>query len=230
MKRNPFAGRRPFRQARQDDPFLRAKHGDLDIVMPPPYDMSDHSQRQAREQVERMIGRLQPGAIDGNSRDVLNNLINAWMDQEIARLGSQREERKAVSGILIGLAREEVSRRKHCYEADLARAQHAHQVLAIAFDALTGSKMTGLPSPHPPQLDDGPLRSALGTLRLSRAALPPAGEPEAGGTSPGDTPPGTGPAIPTGEFDPYQDEPPSSGNGNHTATPTDMASGSPEGE
>lgn len=179
----PRPGWWPFRPRRRHDPFLRAKHGDLDIVMPPPYDMSDTGQRQAREQVEKLVRQLQPGGLDGNSGEVLNNLINAWMDQEIARLGSYRDERRAVSGMLIGLAREEVARRKQRYEADYARSQHARQALAIAFRELTGTELTELQSPHPPHIDDGPLRSTLGPITFPDPGMPP-GDPSAGSPEP----------------------------------------------
>src|SRR4029077_17988022 len=130
-------------------PLRRAKHGDLDILMPPPYEIPAAAQQEAREKVESLIARLQPGGLDGNSRDVLNNLINDWMDQEIARLLSHREEWKAVASMLTGLAREEVALRRHRYEADYGRAQQDRQALALAYEQLTGAPYENLPSPYP---------------------------------------------------------------------------------
>src|ERR1700761_8923924 len=170
-------GRGLARHHRRNDPFRRSKHGDLDILMPPPYDDSDANQRQARQRVEELIGRLQPGGLDGNSRDVLNNLINAWMDQELARLDSHHDERRAVVEMLIGLAREEVARRKHRWEADYARAQLARQTLAIAYRQLTGEELDDLRSPYPRPGGDGadlpapsvPLHSLNGHARSAPA-------------------------------------------------------------
>jgi hypothetical protein len=167
---------------RRNDPFHRAKHGDLDIIMPPPYEMSDAAQQEARQKVESLIGQLQPNGLDGNSRDVLNNLINAWMDQEIARLHSHREEWKAVAGMLTGLAREEVARHRHRYEADYARAQQARQTLALAYEQLTGAQLTDLPSPYSRHVPGDPVRSILGpVMRLTDAPGPQVAPPSANG-------------------------------------------------
>ena len=156
--RKPSISTRTFRRHRRNDPFNRTKHGDLDLLMPPPYDMSDVGQREARQRVETLIGQLQPGGLDGNSREVLNNIINAWMDQELARLASQRDERQAVITMLIGLAREEVSRRKYRYEADYARVQHARQTLAITYRELTGKELDeDFASPYPRHPQDARL-------------------------------------------------------------------------
>ena len=148
----------------RNDPFRRAKHGDLDILMPPPYEIPAAAQQEAREKVESLIARLQPGGLDGNSRDVLNNLINDWMDQEIARLLSHREEWKAVASMLTGLAREEIALRRHRYEADYGRAQQDRQALALAYEQLTGAPYENLPSPYPQHAPDGPIQSTLGPV------------------------------------------------------------------
>lgn len=156
--------RRLPRLGRRNDPFRRAKHGDLDILMPPPYEIPAAAQQEAREKVESLIDRLQPGGLDGNSRDVLSNLINDWMDQEIARLLSHREEWKAVASMLTGLAREQVARWRHRYEADYSRAQQDRQALALAYEQLTGAPYKDLPSPYPHHAPDGPIQSTLGPV------------------------------------------------------------------
>lgn len=158
-------GWRPSR-GRPGDAFLRIKRGDLDIAMPPPYDMSDGAQRQARQAVETLIKQLQPDGLDGNSREVLNNFINDLIDQDIARLRAHRAEWKAVGGILIGLARKEVARRQPRYEDDSSQAQRAQQALAVTYQQLTGRDLADLPSPRPRRDAAGPVRSTLGPLVL----------------------------------------------------------------
>jgi hypothetical protein len=170
------------RLQRRNDPFRRAKHGDIDILMPPPYEISVAAQQEAREKVESLIDRLQPGALDGNSRDVLSNLINDWTDQEIARLLSHREEWKAVASMLTGLAREEVARCRHRYEADYSRAQQDRQTLALAYEQLTGAPYEDLPSPYPQHAPDGPIQSTLGpAIRRTDAPGIYAPQPSANG-------------------------------------------------
>jgi hypothetical protein len=225
--RIPLGGLRRLRpDARRRDPFTRAKHGDLDIVMPPPYDMTDHGQRQARQRVEEMIRELQPGGLDGNSRDVLNNLINAWMDQEIARVRGHRDEREAVGIMLTGLAREEIARRRQRYEADYARAQHDRQALAIAFRELTGAELADLGSPHPDHRPGGPLRSTLGPADLPGTpddAAGPAGEPpdQHAGNAGGPAGKGLGATGMIRDFPP----PPPAGSAGPTANGTDVGPG-----
>src|SRR5450755_1692253 len=168
--RIPKPSWRSSRLRHRNDPFHRAKHGDLDIVMPPPYELSDTVQAEARQKVEHLIGQLQPGGLDGNSLDVLSNLINAWMDQEIARLHGHRDEWMAVASMLVGLAREEVVRRRHRYEAHYARAQQARQAMADAYEQLTGAKLADLPAPYPRHADGGPTRSTVGPVVRLRDA------------------------------------------------------------
>jgi hypothetical protein len=171
--------------------FLRIAGGDLDIAMPPPYDMSDAAQRQARQTVEKLLGQLRPDGLDGNSRDVLNNLINDWIDQDIARLSAHRAEWTAVSRILIGLAREEVARRQPRYDADYSRAQRARQALAVTYQQLTGKDLADLPSSPPRRDDPGPVGSTLGHLVLPEDDGAPlrghagTGRPDAGRPDPG---------------------------------------------
>jgi hypothetical protein len=180
-----------LRRRRPRDPLLRrARSGDLDIARPAPHDMSDAEQARARARIEDLVGRLQPRAIDAGSREVLNNLINSWMDQANARVNGHHIEQTAVSAMLIGLAREEVTRRRSRYEADYARAQHACRTLAVTYQQLTGREMTDLPSPHPAHIDDQVFASTLGAMSWSDTGAPP------GLLPPGPVPAGPVPAGP----------------------------------
>jgi hypothetical protein len=183
---SPMTRWSPLRRRRPRDPLLRrARPGDLDIARPAPHDMSDAEQARARARIEDLVGRLQPRGIDAGSREVLNNLINSWMDQANARVNGHHIEQTAVSAMLIGLAREEVTRRRSRYEADYARAQHACRTLAVTYQQLTGREMTDLPSPHPAHIDDQVFASTLGAMSWTDT-----------GPRPGLLPPGAVPAGP----------------------------------
>jgi hypothetical protein len=176
------------RRRRPSDPLLRrARPGGLDIARPAPHDMSDAEPARARPRLEALVGRLQPRAIDAGSREVLNNLINSWMDQANARVNGHHIEQTAVSAMLIGLAREEVTRRRSRYEADYARAQHACRTLAVTYQQLTGREMTDLPSPHPAHVDEQVLASTLGAMSWTDTGAP------TGLLPPGPAPEGAGP-------------------------------------
>jgi hypothetical protein len=162
----------PRRRASRHAGGGRPRYGDLDIAMPAPHDMSDAGQAQARARIESLVSRLQPRAIDAGSREVLNNLINAWMDQASARVNHHHIEQAAVSAALIGRAREEVARRRPQYEADYSRAQHAGRTLAVTYQQLTGREMTDLPSPHPVHVDDTLVASTLGATSWTDLAGP----------------------------------------------------------
>jgi hypothetical protein len=140
---------------------------DLDIVLPPAYSMSYEGQVAARQQIEELIARLQPEGLDERNREVLNNLINAWTDQQLAELASQRDERQAVADALVGRAAEEVARYKPRYESDIARVTQATAVLAVMFEELTGRKATDHISPRPRRSDDLPIESTLGPVDIS---------------------------------------------------------------
>jgi hypothetical protein len=188
---SPMARWSPLRRRRPRDLLLRrARPGDLDIARPAPHDMSDADQERARARIEDLVGRLQPRAIDAGSREVLNNLINSWMDQANARVNGHHIEQTAVSAMLIGLAREEVTRRRSRYEADYARAQHACRTLAVTYQQLTGREMTDLPSPHPAQIDDQVFASTLGAMSWTDTGT------TSGLLPPGLLPPGADPADP----------------------------------
>jgi hypothetical protein len=153
----------------------------LDRITPPTYDMSPGRQEQARAEIAELVGRLQPGALDAGSREVLNNLINARTDAELAELDAARDERKAVVDNLVALAAEQVARYKPSYDADLARVGQTGSVLAATYEALTGRTPTEFVPPRPRRAGDGPIESTLGPIDLSDDALPvrPDGFPNA---------------------------------------------------
>jgi hypothetical protein len=144
-----------------------------DRVTPPTYDMSPGRQEQARAEIAELVGRLQPGALDAGSREVLNNLINARTDAELAELDAARDERLAVVDNLVALAAEQVARYKPRYDADLARVGQTGSALAATYEALTGRVPTELVQPRPRRAGDGPIESTLGPIDLSDDALPP---------------------------------------------------------
>ena len=143
--------------------YSRGVRGELDLQMPPPYDMDPPRQREDREQVEQLIANL-AGGLDAGSREVLNNLINDLTDQSIARLRAERDNRQAVSDILEGLAREEVARHKPRYDADAARVHQAGLALAVTFQELTGLSIDEVTPPRPPRAEPEPLASTLGPV------------------------------------------------------------------
>jgi hypothetical protein len=220
------------RRRRRRDPLHWVRHGDLDIARPAPHDMSDAGQARARARIEALVDRLAPRAIDAGSREVLNNLINAWMDQESARVSSHHLEQTAVSAMLIGAAREEVARRRHRYEADYARAQHACRTLAVTYQQLTGRELTDLPSsPHPVHVDEKVTASTLGVTSWTDTGAPPGLVPAAppGGPDPADRRPQPMlltefPALPM----PRDGSVPPARNGTHVAAQADPGDSQPD--
>ena len=136
-------------------------------MAPPPYAMSRAAQQEARQRVEHLIARLQPGGLDDNNRDVLNNLINAWTDQQLAELDAERDQRQAYVDAMVGQAAEQVARYKPRYEADVARVTQATAVLAMMYEELTGRQATEHIPPRPRRTDDLPIESTLGPVDIS---------------------------------------------------------------
>src|SRR5215470_18554340 len=109
--------RTPRRAARGR--LARETEQGLDRITPPTYDMTFGRHEQARAEIAELIDLLQPGGLDARSREVLNNLINAWTDGQLAELDAARDERLAVVDSLIASAAEDVARYKPRYDADL---------------------------------------------------------------------------------------------------------------
>src|SRR5262252_6579693 len=103
---------------------------EIERIAPPTYDMSLGRHEQARAEIAELIDRLQPGGLDARSREVLNNLINAWTDGQLAELDAARDERLAAVDSLIAIAAEQVARYKPRYDADLARVGQTGSALA----------------------------------------------------------------------------------------------------
>jgi hypothetical protein len=171
------------REARHTDrsQLTRGSGQDLDRVTPPTYDMSVDRHDQARAEIAELVARLQPGALDSGSREVLNNLINARTDAQLAELDAARDERQAVVDNLVALAAEQVARYKPRYDADLARVGQTGSALAATYEALTGRTSTEFVPPRPRRAGDGPIESTLGPIDLSHDILPPV--PPAGSAS-----------------------------------------------
>jgi hypothetical protein len=146
---------------------------DIERLTPPTYDMSLNRHEQARAEITELIGRLQPGGLDSGSREVLNNLINAWTDSQLAELDAARDERLAVVDNLVALAAEQVARYKPRYDADLARVGQTGSALATTYEALTGRKPSEFVPPRPPRVNDEPITSTLGPIDLSDDVMAP---------------------------------------------------------
>ena len=144
---------------------------EIERLTPPTYDMSFARHEQARAEINDLIGRLQPGGLDSGSREVLNNLINAWTDSQLAELDAARDERLAVVDNLVALAAEQVARYKPRYDADLARVGQTGSALAATYEALTGRKPSEFVPPRPPRVNDEPIKSTLGPIDLSDDVL-----------------------------------------------------------
>jgi hypothetical protein len=157
---------------RRVDPFTRASRDGLDLLAAPPYDMSEEIRTTLDAEVREMVRQLLPGAVDAHSRDALDDWIEARAEQLVARLDSEREERQAVWEALIGLAKEEATRRKSRYDIDLddlLRAQHA---VEVAREALTSARGIGdlAARPAPPDRDE--IRSTLGKIDIDADWIP----------------------------------------------------------
>jgi hypothetical protein len=157
---------------RRVDPFTRASRDGLDLLATPAYDMSEAIRTTLQTEVRELVQRLLPHAVDAYSGDALDDWIEARAEQLVARLDSEREERQAVWEALIGLAKEEATRRKCRYDLDvdnLLRAQHA---LDIAREALT--QQPGIPrlSARPVPPDHGPIRSTLPKIDIGPGWTP----------------------------------------------------------
>jgi hypothetical protein len=146
---------------------------DIDRLTPPTYDMSLNRHEQARAEITELIGRLQPGGLDSSSREVLNNLINAWTDSQLAELDASRDERLAVVDNLVAHAAEQVARYKPRYDADLARVGQTGSALSTTYEALTGRKPSEFIPPRPSRVNDEPITSTLGPIDLSDDVLAP---------------------------------------------------------
>jgi hypothetical protein len=146
---------------------------EIERLTPPTYDMSLNRHEQARAEITELIGRLQPGGLDSGSREVLNNLINAWTDSQLAELDAARDERLAVVDNLVALAAEQVARHKPRYDADLARVGQTGSALSTTYEALTGRKPSEFVPPRPPRVNDEPIKSTLGPIDLSDDVLAP---------------------------------------------------------
>jgi hypothetical protein len=163
-----FGARKPRRTAPGSAP-----EPELDRMTPPTYDMSLGRHEQARAEIDELISRLQPGALDAGSREVLNNLINARTDAQLAELDATRDERLAVVDSLVAVAAEQVARYKPRYDADLARVGQTGSALAATYEALTGQAPSEFVLPGPRRAGDRPIESTLGPIDLSDDALPP---------------------------------------------------------
>jgi hypothetical protein len=179
----PWLSRRQFnRRTARRAMFARPPAQPLDLVKPPLYEQQEQWMTRARAQVEQMINALKPKALDAGSREVLNNLINAWAEQALAELDAARDDRRAIARMLIGMADQEVARRKPRFDADIARVSHARAALADAFEALTGRKATEHVPVAPSRTGDDPLQSTVGAIDLRLDG--PISEPSSDGGCP----------------------------------------------
>ena len=157
---------------RRVDPFTRASRDGLDLLAAPPYDMSEEIRTTLDAEVREMVQRLLPGAVDAYSRDALDDWIEARAEQLVARLDSEREERQAVWEALVGLAKEEATRRKSRYDVDLDNLLRAQHALEVAREALTRTRGIGDLSARPAPPDCDEIRSTLGKIDIDADWIP----------------------------------------------------------
>ncbi|TDP92920.1 hypothetical protein [Labedaea rhizosphaerae] len=168
--RRRFTGWLPKRRKKPDDVYARATSGELDIMQLPPYASVEDARRRGIEDVEEQLKGLRPDGLDAGSRDVLSDLVDAWLAAEIALLEPIHDERQAVATVLVGLAEQDLARQKPRYEADLARVLHAREALDAAAEALTGTRTEHLRTRWPARTDGGGTVSSLGGTSYSEEA------------------------------------------------------------
>jgi hypothetical protein len=152
------------RRRRVVDPFTRAANGELDTIRPHTYEVSDQLRQRLWGEVEAMVVRLMPGAVDAYTGDFLDEWIDARTEQVVQQLQHERDEQKAVGEALIGLAREEVARRQAAYRADLDRVHLAREARDETYRRLTGKGEVGPFIELPQQPESSDVRSTLGRM------------------------------------------------------------------
>ncbi|MFY1659710.1 hypothetical protein [Micromonospora sp. WMMD1274] len=167
MMRFPGFGRDRYRPGRRNKVFFAgAPDHPLDLVKPPGYELDESWRAEIRAQVLQRIESLKPGAIDAGTREVVHNYINAQVQQSLKAVEGMRDERRAIARVLVGIADEEVARRKPRFDVDFARACHAIAAAAIAFEKLTGRPATDYLAAAPERAGDRPLYSTVGRIDL----------------------------------------------------------------
>jgi hypothetical protein len=167
MKRFPGFGRREYQTGRRKRAiFAGAPTQPLDLVKPPDYELDETWREQTRADVARLIDSLKPGALDAGTREVVHNFINARVLRSLKQIESLRAERRAIARVLVGMADEEVARRKPGFDVDFAQASHATTATAIAFEELTGRSAAEYVPAAPARLGEGPLHSTVGRIDL----------------------------------------------------------------
>lgn len=149
------------------EPFTRSPKDGMDLLSTNGYDMSSTGLDQLRTDVDALVDRLRPGAVDAYSEEVLDAWLGARELALFAQLDGEREERQAVAEALIGIARQEVARRKSSYEADLTRLREAREALEVTRWQLTGSREVGPFAESPNPIDVPFVGSTLGPVDTS---------------------------------------------------------------
>lgn len=157
---------------RRVDPFSRASRDGLDLLAAPAYDMSEALRTTLETEVSQLVQRLFPDAVDAYNREALDDWIEARVEQLVARLDSEREERQAVWEALIGLAKEEAVRRKSRYDIDLDNLLRAQHALDVVRQALTQERGIGPLTARPVSPDRGPIESTLGKIDIDPDWIP----------------------------------------------------------
>ena len=103
----------------------------------------------ARETVRQLIDGLAPDAIDAGTGAVLDNLVNAWAGQWLARLDADHTLRESVADHLVGVAAENLAARRADHEDASSELAHANRTLAEVHGRLaaeTGPLVTDDPA------------------------------------------------------------------------------------
>ena len=147
----------------------------IDLVSAPPYEMSDALRDSVRAEVEDLVERLLPNAVDAYSGDVLHRWADTRAGQIVAQLDAERDERMAIGEALIGLAKEEAARRQGKFLAAQIRLREAEAAMELTWTRIAGERRLPSTASATPVIPS--LSSPLGRTDLTVDWEPPPDQP-----------------------------------------------------
>ncbi|WP_042406282.1 hypothetical protein [Streptacidiphilus carbonis] len=91
----------------------------------------------ARQTVRQLVDGLAPDAIDAGTGAVLDNTVNAWADQWLARLDTDHTLRENVVAHLVGQAAEKLAAARAAHQDALAELGRTERTLTEVHTRLT---------------------------------------------------------------------------------------------